>query len=116
MNCDVLDFLLSYKAINAWIDSGWLRAHRSAERKLVLTKAGWDECVWRMGVGPNAKDKVRKKLRVTGHTIEAFRQTVLNGPGVSNQSGNFVKKFKKIANLKLLFQEEMLLNSEHCPL
>lgn len=93
MNRDLLEFLLRFEAINAWIESGWLRSHRSSERKLVLTKTGWDECVWRTGSGPDVNDRNRKKLRVSTQTIEAFRQTILYGPGVSNQSGNFSKKY-----------------------
>lgn len=93
MNRDLLEFLLRFEAIDAWIESGWLRAHRSAERKLVLTKSGWDECFRRIGVGLDVSDRHRKKLRVSKKTIEAFRQTILHGPGTSNQSENFSKKY-----------------------
>lgn len=92
MNRDLLDFLLRHEAINAWIESGWMRAHRSSDRKLVLTKSGWDECVWRTGLGQDSNNRVRNKLRVSGQTVEAFRQTILHGPSVSNQSGNFSKR------------------------
>ena len=93
MNRDLMEFLLHFEGINAWIENGWLRLSRSSERKLVLTKAGWDECAWRAGLGPDLKDRARNKLRVSIKTIEAFRQTILYGSGVSNQSENFSKKY-----------------------
>ena len=93
MNSDLMEFLLHFEAINTWIENNWLRLSRSSERKLVLTKAGWDECVWRAGLGLDLQDRARNKLRVSTQTIEAFRQTILYGPGASNQSGNFSKEY-----------------------
>jgi hypothetical protein len=92
MPLDLLTFLLPEPAIKAWTDSGWLRPHRSTSEQYVLTKSGWDECLWRTGVGQSERKNSNILLRVDPSRVEAFRQTILNGPGVSNQTGNFTQR------------------------
>jgi len=89
MDRDLLEFLLPAEATRVWNEKGWLRNHRSASDSLALTKIGWDECKTRIHIASaGGKDGV-DPLHVDPLRIEAFRQTILSGPGASGQSGSY---------------------------
>ncbi len=78
---DELGFLLSKPAINAWIRNKWLRPHNTYSDYLVLTKLGIDECMARVIDFRNRGVASSRNLRVSKDRVNAFRMTILNGPG-----------------------------------
>jgi hypothetical protein len=81
MSVEVLSFLLSKPAINAWIRNKWLRPHNTYSDYLVLTKLGIDECMARVIDFRNKGVASSRNLRVSKDRVNAFRMTILNGPG-----------------------------------
>lgn len=81
MSVDAINFLLSHRPIEAWIQNKWLRPHKTSSSYLVLTRPGVDECLARVIDFNNKAKASSPNLRVTKDRVEAFRLTILNGPG-----------------------------------
>jgi hypothetical protein len=94
MSIDVINFLLSHRPIEAWIQNKWLRPHKTSVSDLVLTRDGVDECLARVIDFNNKGRASSPNLRVTKDRVEAFRLTILNGPGdvAMSQGHNYVEK------------------------
>lgn len=94
MSVDAINFLLSHRPIESWIQNKWLRPHKTSPSYLVLTRPGVDECLARV-IGFNNKGRASSpNLRVTKDRVEAFRLTILNGPGdvAMSQGHNYLEK------------------------
>lgn len=92
MNSDLLLFLLNSPPIDDWTMKGWLRAHKKSSEKIVLTKSGLDECLSRIGKTPASYPPTHHSRRVQPARIEAFRQTIVNGPARHDQFSNYVSR------------------------
>lgn len=81
MSVDVINFLLSHRPIESWLQNKWLRPNKTSVSFLALTRPGVDECLARV-IDFNNKGRVSSpNLRVTKDRVEAFKLTILNGPG-----------------------------------
>lgn len=99
MSADVINFLLSQRPIDVWIQHKWLRPHKTSASHLVLTRQGVDECLARVIDFNNKNRASSPNLRVTKDRVEAFRLTILNGPGdvAMSQGHTYLEKTFKDA-------------------
>ena len=98
INRELLEFILPSETTNSWIESGWLRSHRTSDQILVLTKAGLDECSLRADSAMDTRGRGKSKLQVSFQLIEAFRQMILYGPAISDRPEKLLKKYFAYTN------------------